>query len=726
VGEWDLKYRKVKIFIIMVCILFLVFIPFSYGKTDKKVVLIAINETNFDDWCLMDSVKEIVDNGSIGLMNTRSAGSTNVYKAYTTIGSGTRAEASALSTRSFELKEEEIKKIYSRRTGITKDNDEGVVNIDIAALNRLNAEGDYGAIPGALGQQLHDHGFKTAVIGNADTDDTKIRLGTLIAMDYDGYVDYGNIGMDTLIEDKDYPFGFKSNYSKLIDSFKEAYRKTEFIVVDIGDISRLERYKENLTDEMYQVHKKRILKDIDDFIQSLLEQIDMNQTMVIVVSPYPSSADIKGGKKLTPLVLYGDHVKGKTVLTSDTTRRVGIVGNIDIAPSILEYLDVDVQGMNGKPLRSVSVQQPFDYITELNSKTVAISNNRYPVLYTYATFQIFISLFALAVILLKEKLNKKFIVYFRSVLLSTMIIPFILLIFPLLKIYSLVVTYIVIIALIVLISWLIKKLRKETLDNILFISAITTIALLIDVITGCNLIKSSILGYDPIVGARYYGVGNEYMGVLIASTLVFATAMLDRFHIRPIWAVPTFILTTAIIGYPKWGANVGGTITAVVAFMFVSLRLFKLKIRLKQWVIIGILVCCIVAFMAFIDTYLLQSQSHLASAIQQIKEGGFAVILMIIQRKIAMNMMLIGITIWSWVLLSAIVILAILFYRPVGTIYKLSQLYPNLSMGWSGIVVTCVVGFLVNDSGIVSAGTAIIFLITPMLYQILLMPNVKE
>jgi len=99
---------------------------------------------------------------------------------------------------------------------------------------------------------------------------------------------------------------------------------------------------------------------------------------------------------------------------------------------------------------------------------------------------------------------------------------------------------------------------------------------------------------------------------------------------------------------------------------------------------------------------------------------------MIIQRKIAMNMMLIGITIWSWVLLSAIVILAILFYRPVGTIYKLSQLYPNLSMGWSGIVVTCVVGFLVNDSGIVSAGTAIIFLITPMLYQILLMPNVKE
>ena len=710
----------------MICILSFFFTSFSYGKTDKKVVLIAINETNFDDWYSMHSIKEIIENGSIGLMNTRSSKGANVYKAYTTIGSGTRAEASALSTRSFELKEEDIKEIYFRRTGITKNNDEGIVNIDIAALNKLNLEGEYGAVPGTLGQKLHDHGFKTAVIGNADTDDTKTRLGTMIAMDHDGYVDYGNIGMDALIEDKDYPFGFKSNYPKLIDSFKEAYQKTEFITVDIGDISRLERYKENLTDEMYQVHKKKILKDIDDFIQSLLKQIDVDHTMVIVVSPYPSSEDIKSGNKLTPLVLYGDNVKEKTVLTSDTTRRVGIVGNVDIAPSILEYLDLDTQGMNGKPLCSVSVQHPFDYITELNSKTVSTSNNRYPVLYTYATFQIFISLFALVVILLKEKLNKKFIAYFRNILLSTMIIPFILLIFPLLKIYNIVVTYLTIIALIIIISWLVKKLRKETLDNILLISAITTIALLIDIATGCNLIKNSLLGYDPIIGARYYGVGNEYMGVLIASTLVFTTAMIDRFHIRPIWAVAIFIVTTAIIGYPNWGANVGGTITAVAAFTFVSLRLFKVKIKMKQWIVIGILVFCIVAFMAFIDIYLLQSQSHLANAIQQIKEDGFAAILMIIQRKISMNMMLIGITIWSKVLLSAIVILAILFYRPVGTIYTLSRIHPNLSMGWSGIVVTCIVGFLVNDSGIVAAGTAIIFLITPMLYQILLMPNVKE
>ena len=123
----------------MICILSFLYFIFLW-KTDKKVVLIAINETNFDDWYSMHSIKEIIENGSIGLMNTRSSKGANVYKAYTTIGSGTRAEASALSTRSFELKEEDIKEIYFRRTGITKNNDEGIVNIDIAALNKLNLE----------------------------------------------------------------------------------------------------------------------------------------------------------------------------------------------------------------------------------------------------------------------------------------------------------------------------------------------------------------------------------------------------------------------------------------------------------------------------------------------------------------------------------------------------------------------------------------------------------
>jgi len=35
-----------------------------------------------------------------------------------------------------------------------------------------------------------------------------------------------------------------------------------------------------------------------------------------------------------------------------------------------------------------------------------------------------------------------------------------------------------------------------------------------DIVLGNALMQVSILGYDPIVGARFYGIGNEYMGLL--------------------------------------------------------------------------------------------------------------------------------------------------------------------------------------------------------------------
>lgn len=44
---------------------------------------------------------------------------------------------------------------------------------------------------------------------------------------------------------------------------------------------------------------------------------------------------------------------------------------------------------------------------------------------------------------------------------------------------------------------------------------------------GGPLMKRSYLGYDPIIGARYYGIGNEFMGVYIGATLLFISHFLQ-------------------------------------------------------------------------------------------------------------------------------------------------------------------------------------------------------
>ncbi|QZY57007.1 hypothetical protein [Crassaminicella profunda] len=705
--------KKISRIFIVIMILFMMITSFSYAKDNKKVVLIVMNEINYEELYNMSAVNELIEDGAIALMNNRTSTKANTYKAYATIGAGVRAEASSNSVGSFEVNDK-VKSIYLRRTGIELPST-GIINLDMTRLIKLNEKGQYGAIPGSLGQALHDHGMKTAVIGNGDYEDKFIRLAPTIAMDYKGYVDYGSIGQKILEEDATYPFGLKSNYKNMLEIFKSTYKKSQLTVIDVTDIGRLERYRPNLSDEMYLNQKSKILKDVNLFISELLKNIDSNNTRIVLVTPYPAYDDIKNGNMLTPVIVYGDGIS-KGVLTSSTTRRIGIIGNVDIAPSITEYLGTDHENMSGRAVQFHSKDDNYNFLMELNHQVVSTSENRYPVLSSFAVFEILVSLIGLMMILLEGKINNKMVGYFKNILLSTMAVPFVLLILPLFHVKNLILTYILSIGLTILITYITKKVSKHTLDSLFILSFITTTGLLLDICMGANLMKSSLLGYDPIIGARYYGIGNEYMGVLIGSTLVCATIIMDRFKLNKLWSILIFGGTILIIGFPKLGANVGGTMTAVAAFTFVSLRLYNVKIKLKQLILIGICIVFVVAFMAFIDIKLIKSQSHLAGAVQQILQGGPSAIFLILKRKIAMNLRLIGVTIWSKVLMSAILILATLFYRPVGTLYKLTNLYPNLSIGWSGIVMACVVAFFVNDSGVVAAATGIIFLAMSILY----------
>ncbi len=81
-------------------------------------------------------------------------------------------------------------------------------------------------------------------------------------------------------------------------------------------------------------------------------------------------------------------------------------------------------------------------------------------------------------------------------------------------------------------------------------------------IFGTYLMKNNIMSYDAIIGARYYGVGNEYEGVSIASA-IFAFAILLNYNKKlPKW----FVIIASIVilitsAYPTMGANVGGAIS---------------------------------------------------------------------------------------------------------------------------------------------------------------------
>ena len=165
-------------------------------------------------------------------------------------------------------------------------------------------------------------------------------------------------------------------------------------------------------------------------------------------------------------------------------------------------------------------------------------------------------------------------------------------------------------------------------------------------------------------------------------------------------------------------SNVGGTITISAAFLFLILKSNGVKIDIKKIIGIFVAIVLIVSFMAWMD-FNNENRSHLANTILTIINTGPSAILQIIIRKISMNIQLISASMWSRVLILAIILMVMLFYKPFGVLKKLCQKHPYIANGWIAILVGSVVGFMVNDSGVVAAATSISYVVVPMLVLLL-------
>jgi hypothetical protein len=691
--------------------------PFNaYSETSqKKFIVFLVNRISLEDIENMTFTKGLAEEYSIGLMNTKAYSSNNDYSSTLTIGCGTRAQANYYTSRAVDLTEENFS-IYQRRTGYDNNGKE-IANLDIARLKNLNEDNNFNPFIGALGNNLSLKDIKISVLGNSDTDERQARFGVLMGMDEYGLVDYGLIGEDINVKELDYPYGLKTNYELIFRSLEEHIEKSDLIILELGDLYRLDRYKINIGSDMYEKHKSRILEDIDSFVEKVYRLVDKDNTRILFLSAFPSSDASLAGKKLTPIILAGNGIK-EGVLSSDTTRRKGIIGNVDIAPYIAVYFNSYSNIYTGKPLYILEQEDKASYIDKLYNNTAFVYKNRLKVLFSFAIFEIIVSFLVFIVIQIYGKYKIRAFRVFEYFLLSNMAIPVALLVLPLMQVANTYEAFIKIIILTIFITFISIYIRRKPLDSLIFLSGLTCLSLAIDISLGAKLTKMSFLGYDPIIGARYYGIGNEFMGILVGATLVFTMALLDRYKINKNFSIIIFVIIAFVIGFPKLGANVGGAITAVFAFMFVILRLYNSKLRVMHYVYILVSICGFILLTALVDLYFLESNSHLANAIKQINNDGVNVIYSIIERKILMNLKVFSVTIWSKVLISSLIFLSILFYRPFGIAKKIFNRYKNLSIGLLGILISCIVSFLVNDSGVVASATSIIFLAMSLMYLI--------
>lgn len=711
-------------------------------KVNGRVVMVVIDNITWDDIISSEvpTLKKLASEGTSGLMTTSGAGGTPRAPASThgTVGAGAKISGGGLGGLAFNASETyenaSAVDVYGRITGYQAASDQ-IVHLGLADIERSNSRLKYQFLPGYLGTALHNSGFKTAVVGNADIPwrkqsmDRYRRQAVNIAMDYTGKVDYGNISSDTYIPNYESLAGVSTDFNKLLREFKNVYSRAQLIVVETGDTSRIEQMANIASREIIVNHRREALATADLFMGELLQNIDLQKDLVIVLSPTPPGDATEEGNYLTPFIMAGGGVENGLAWTG-TVKRKGLIANTDITPTMLNHLDIEKLlafgseeakiTLSGQIIQSVSDDMPFITITDLNQDTVFLYNARYPLVRTFLNTAIAIVVTAIVVSVLKISF-RPILKPLRFLLLAVTVMPGILLWANYLSYFSISTTVMIFIAVTIFLTFLASFIgRENTLRPFMITTGLTALMIVVDIFMGSPLAKTSPFSYDAMIGARFYGIGNEYMGVLIGCVIIFTGVAFDALklsgRIPKAIASLIFLIVIYSIAAPNLGTNVGGTIAAIGGFGATWLILCGVKINKRSVALVtSMIVVALGVFTTYDLTRPLAEQSHIGRTVTLITGNGISEIINIIGRKWAINIKLIKNTSWSWFFFTSL--LTILFINKILPLEtkKFSDVYPMFNRVLGGIVIGGFFALVFNDSGVVAAATMISYAITPFL-----------
>jgi hypothetical protein len=180
---------------------------------------------------------------------------------------------------------------------------------------------------------------------------------------------------------------------------------------------------------------------------------------------------------------------------------------------------------------------------------------------------------------------------------------------------------------------------------------------------------------------------------------------------RWIISVISFIVLFATAS-PSMGANVGASISEFVAFFSLLLLIYDVKIDFKK-IILAILGTVGVVLLFILIDILSGSSSHLSLFVRQILENGPIAIIETFSRKISTNIRLAKTSMWVNILIIGIITPIVLKFKPNKE--QISKIYPILFKGFIANLIGCIITLLVNDSGIVSAATASLYITIPLI-----------
>ncbi|QBS37909.1 hypothetical protein E1B22_09165 [Thermaerobacter sp. FW80] len=733
--------------------------------------------------------RELLRNAAVGLMTSHTGGYYGREAGYLTLGAGARAvsgptagwvlpgdqvlepgTAAGLFDRWWPPREAPWPGAAipaaragdagaARTAGAADDGLVPVVHWGWQALRRANEDLDHPVPLGSLATALHRAGMAVAVLGNADLPGgpwaVPRRGAVLMAADQRGWVDLGLIDGRSLEPDASFPGGWRTRWEAVLTGWAAAQRHASLIVIEAGDLGRLEDLAPTLTPEGLEGARRSAGARLGRALAALQAALGPEDRLVLL-NPAPRDEARAAGETLLPVATWG---AGPGLLTSPSTRRAGLVVNTDVAPSIAAHLGAPPHpAWVGRPWAVVppgdgtaaaSAGSPGGALDALDRLDLAMVAN-------YQRRAAFIRLFVGAGLvlcagpLLALWRRSRQLERWSRWLLALAAFPLANLLLPAWPTgpgwswWSGAPSVVLAAGLALAAAAAARRLTANPVAAFGAVGAWTVAVVVADLLAGGWLAQLTPFGYSPIGGARYYGLGNEYMGVLIGAAAVAAAAWAEgrrRQHggreagggtapappepsrrglaaggtAAASRAVPLSLAAVALLlADPRQGSNFGGALSAAVAAcgptLAASLAAHRSLRRRAGAVLVLLAVPVGVGLlMALLDRQMGMGASHVLTTWEQVRGVGPEALADVVGRKVAMNLRLMRYTNWSYLFVMLVFVYAFVIYRRAAVIRRLERRVPEAVRGLAAVGAGSLAALVLNDSGIVAAATTLVY-----------------
>jgi hypothetical protein len=646
--------------------------------------------------------------------------------AYLTISSGSRAtsdedvDGQQLATDD-ESAGSTAGEIFHRRTGTAPDGD--YVALAWPTLLRVNKAQPYDAVMGLLGSRLATADRGVAVIGNADGTDTigpsyERQVG-LAGVTKEGLIAAGDLSDRLVVDDPSSPFGRRLDPEAVTDAFRRAWRAPAgkeggLVVVEGSDLARTMRYRDRVEKARYDDLWADALASTDELVGRLLQEVDLDRDAVLVVAPYnlPRDRDLMVAGLHTPAVRSG-------YLRSASTQRSGFLTLVDLAPTILDRLDLarpeDMEGRPAELVRSSdSYEQRVDRLVTLNRASRFREHTLFPT--TMVAVLLLAVVCAAAAVVLARGAGpgwRRAVTWLALVDVAILPLSYLARFFPLEDLgYGFYWGFVIAGAVVVATGAMVvaQRLGRPRLALIAVLVLVLGV-LVADVMTGSRLSLSAAFGYSPTGNSRLYGISNYSFGQVAASACLLAAFLAAC---RPqrrnrLLALALMGATLVVIGMPLWGSDVGGIIAFTPTILVFAALLGGWRISLRHLVVFGLVTVAAVTAFGFADLARPpEERAHLGRLFERIGHEGLRPLFDIMERKFLANLEVSTSSFWVAAIPIAVAFWIFLARYPGRPLDGVLARITTLRAGLAAAITAAVVGSLVNDSGLIVGGVTLL------------------